>query len=134
MDLLKNDQIVKALSATTIAFLLDKYYYEVKNTQGSLMYATGVGLSMFIGNYLATQTPEMYDLGQLTENKSIDFRIMEVAYASLSSYILNDKVIQNKFYSKPGEAILQIALYDIASEYITDYIMGNNISYLDNTN
>ena len=132
MDLLKNDQIVKALSATTIAFLLDKYYYEVKNTQGSLMYAGGVGLSMFIGNYLAQQTPEMYDLGQLTENKSVDFRIMEVAYASLSSYILNDKVIQNKFYSKPGEAILQIALYDIASEYISDYILGNNISYLDN--
>ena len=134
MDLLKNDQIVKALSATTIAFLLDKYYYEVKNTQGSLMYAGGVGLSMFIGNYLAQQTPEMYDLGQLTENKSVDFRIMEVAYASLSSYILNDKVIQNKFYSKPGEAILQIAMYDFISEYISDYILGNNISYLDNSN
>ena len=134
MDLLKNELIVKSLSVTALAFILDKYYLNVENTTGSLMYASSIGLSMYIGNYLATQTPEMYDLGQLTENKTVDFRIMEVAYASISSYILNDKIVKNKFYSQPALAVAQVAIYDIAGEYIKDYIMGNNIAYLDNTN
>ena len=134
MDLLKQDTVIKALSVTAVAFLIDKYYLGIDDIQSSLMFSGAVGASMFIGNYLSSISPEMYDLGMISENKSVDFRLMEVTYSSLANFIINNKILKNGFYQNPGVATAQLLVYDVLGEYLKDYVQGNNISYLDNTN
>ena len=134
-SLLSNESVVKASIVASTAIALDKFYFKSTSLKNSLILGACVGGSSFIVSSLVKKNliPDLTNGSMdtsLYSVKTIEGRVLELALAPSSAYVINTMVLKNM---KPI-SVIEIGILFIGSsgiaEYASDYLFNRNLSYL----
>jgi len=135
MSLLSDPITLKPIIAFALSISIDRYYYGVNNIKSSMLFAGAVSGSFLISSLITPGLPNLFpNLGSFADGSDVQERILDVSISEIACYIINDKILRNNFYQTDDTymRIANIILIDVASEYITDYLSGQRLSYLTN--
>ena len=133
MSLLSDKSIFKSLIAGSIAAGIDIVVYKnTTNYKGTLLLASTVSASSFIASK-ASNLPDIITSKldtQYTDSATIQQRLLELTLSSSSSFILNKYVFKNLRNLPLYEYAFIFGTSSFLSEYITDYVFQDKLSYL----
>ena len=134
MSLLSDKSIFKSLVAGCVAASIDIVVYKnTTNYKGTLLLASTVSASSFIASKAASSIPDFtgtkFDT-QYTDSATIQQRLLELTLASSASFILNKYVFKNLRNLPVYEYAFIFGSSSFLSEYITDYVFQDKLSYL----
>ena len=134
MSLLSDKSIFKSIIAGTIAAGIDVVVYKnTNNYKGTLLLASTVSASSFIASKAASSIPDItgtkFDTSY-TDSATIQQRLLELTLSSSSSFILNKYVFKNLRNLPVYEYAFIFGTSSFLSEYITDYVFQDKLSYL----
>ena len=131
---MSSNQLVKTGIAVGIAALLDKYVMGVDDLQRNLIFGSVSAGSLFAGTFASQLVAPAVSISggnSLFQNKTIAERAVELSVGSAVGYAVNRYALNNDY--NPSEMTKRIgclALTDLTSEYISDYIFGQPLDYL----
>ena len=134
MSLLSDKYIFKSLMAGSVAASIDVLVYKnTTNYKGTLLLASTVAASSFISSKASGMLPDVtgnkFDT-QYTDSATIQQRLLELTLASSASFILNKYVFKNLRNLPVYEYAFIFGSSSFLSEYITDYVFQDKLSYL----
>ena len=126
--MLNSPTFIKGVSSVVIASIADKYVLNVQNSMDNVKFGAAVGAGIAIGNMIGSQVPSVIQDTEYYNGKTIAQRSFEVIFGTAASYALiyatNNQY--GDFYSRVGVVVAT----DFVSEYITDFFIGNQLSFL----
>ena len=134
MSLISDKSIFKSIIAGSIAAGIDVVVYKnTTNYKGTLLLASTVSASSFIASKASGMMPDVtgtkFDT-QYTDSATIQQRLLELTLSSSSSFILNKYVFKNLRNLPLYEYAFIFGTSSFLSEYITDYVFQDKLSYL----
>ena len=130
---LSDKSIFKALISSSVAAAIDILIYKNNNTKGTMILAGTVGASSYISskasNFLPDVTGTTFD-NQYMDSKTVEQRILELSLSSGGSFVISKYVLKNM---RDLPLIQYVGIFggaSFASEYITDYVFSQPLSYL----
>ena len=134
MSLLSDKSIFKSLVAGCVAASIDIVVYKnTTNYKGTLLLASTVSASCFIASKASGMMPDVITSKldtQYTDSATIQQRLLELTLSSSSSFILNKYVFKNLRNLPIYEYAFIFGTSSFLSEYITDYVFQDKLSYL----
>ena len=126
--MLNSPTFIKGVSSVVIASIADKYVLGIDNSMENVKFGAAVGAGIAIGNMIGSQVPSVIQDTEYYNGKTIAQRSFEVIFGTAASYALiyatNNQY--GDFYSRVGVVVAT----DFVSEYITDFFIGNQLSFL----
>ena len=137
MNILSKEKNFKALLCGIIGTSIDKFIYKSPYIKNTLILGTCIAGS----NYVASTMQEMNMIPTISaiesynsENinmKTIEQRLLELSLGIGSAYVVNTTILKNMRPNLPVQDILYIfGGSSVLSEYITDYMFNQKLSYL----
>ena len=129
--MLNSPTFIKGVSSVVIASLADRFVLNVDNSMENVKFGAAVGAGIAIGNMIGSQVPSVIQDTEYYNGKTIAQRSFEIICGTASSYALmyaskSNSLNYGDFYSRVGVVVAT----DFVSEYITDYYIGNQLSFL----
>jgi hypothetical protein len=131
-SMMSNPLYVKPLSCGLVAAALDKYALGQPDLKKSLYFGGSVAVGEAVATLSAPLVPNLIplDLGNAIDGKTVSGRVMEVSLATGASWGINKYLLKNEISREDWTRRLAvIAAASFAGEYISDYLVGNPLSY-----
>ena len=129
-----NASYVKPAAAAGVAFLIDKYVLNNQDTQSSLYFAGASGAGILAADLLSPYLPDISKTVSTTafyNANTVEKRLLEIGMSAAVGYGVNHFLLKNTGYNEDTtKRIAAIAVADFISEYITDYMTAQPLSYL----
>ena len=130
---LNNPLVIKGISAFGYSFLIDKFVFQNEDMKQNLTFSAAVAAGVLVGQTLSktiVTSGLLPDQEGLYNGKLLSQRIIELTSGVASGYLINSYVFNNEYdRSSWMKKVGAILLVDVASEYTTDYVLGNNLGY-----
>ena len=128
---LSDKSIFKALVAAGVAASIDIVIYKNNNYKATALLASTVGASSYVSSKLILPdvTGTQFDTSFM-ESSTLQQRILELTLSSGSSFILSKYVLKNMRELPMMQYIGIFGGSSLISEYISDYIFKEPLSYL----
>ena len=133
MSLFSDQTTLKPMVSFALSVAVDRYYYGVRDMPSSLMFAGAVSGSFLLSSLITPGLPNIFpNLGSFADGGDVQTRLLDVGVSEIACYVLNDKILRNAFYQSDDKwmRVANILMIDVASEYISDYLLGQPLSYL----
>jgi hypothetical protein len=134
MEFLQNNPLIlKSVSAIGIAALADHYVLKVEDWTSNLMFGGAAAVGLAIGGYATSLLPfpdNLPSMDNLYSTKTVLQRVSEISLGAGVSWGIHTYVFKNNY--SPSQYMNQIAVLavvDIGSEYMKDYITGQTLNY-----
>jgi hypothetical protein len=129
--MLNSPTFIKGVSSVVIASIADKFVLGIDNNMENVKFGAAVGAGIAIGNMIGSQVPSVIQDTEYYNGKTIAQRSFEVIFGTAGSYALmyaskSNSLNYGDFYTRFGVVVAT----DFVSEYITDYYIGNQLSFL----
>jgi hypothetical protein len=127
--LMQSPAFIKGVSSVVIATALDKYFLGVGDLQSNLMFGASVGAGITVGSMIGEQFPSAIADTTYYNGKTIAQRSFELIFGAGTAYgvfTASGRDVYGDVYKRIGVVVAT----DFISEYVTDYIVGNQLSYL----
>ena len=129
-----NASYVKPAAAAGVAFLLDQYVLKNQDQQSSMYFAGASGAGILAAGLLSPYLPDLSKTVTTTafyNANTVEQRILEIGLSAGVGYAVNTYVLKNSSYNEDTtKRLMVIAAADFISEYITDYVTAQPLSYL----
>ena len=128
---LSDKSIFKALVAGGVAASIDIVIYRNNNYKATALLASTVGASSYISSkiILPDVTGTQFDTSFM-ESSTLQQRILELTISSSSSFVLSKYVFKNMRELPMMQYIGIFGGSSVISEYISDYVFKEALSYL----
>ena len=128
---LADKSIVKALVAGGVAASIDIVIYKNNNYKATALLASTVGASSYVSSKLILPdvTGTQFD-NSFLESSTLQQRLLELTLSSGSSFILSKYVLKNMRELPMMQYIGIFGGSSLISEYISDYVFKEALSYL----
>ena len=130
---MSSDYMIKPLSTAAIAVAIDQFYFNESDLNKSIIYGASAGIGAFLGMAIGSYIPDMSaELPTFLGNgKGLIQRVSEVGFGVGASYGINKFVLKNISYRENmTNKVIAFAVADIGGEYITDFMAGRPLSFL----
>ena len=127
--MLNSPAFIKGVSSVVIASLADKFVLGIQDNMDNAKFGASVGAGIVIGSMIGSQFPSAFEDTEYYNGKTIAQRSFEVIFGTGASYALIYASGSNNygdFYKRVGVVVAT----DFISEYVCDYFIGNQLSYL----
>ena len=126
--MITNATFIKGASSAIIAGVLDRTVLGINNMTNNAYFGASVGAGILVGNMIGSTVPSIMQDTAYYNGKTIAQRSFEVIGGTGLSYALIQMTTPNygDFYKRTRVVVAT----DYISEYITDYLIGNQLSYL----
>jgi len=123
-----NATFIKGASSVIIAGVLDRTVLGITDMTSNAYFGASVGAGILVGNMIGSTVPSIMQDTAYYNGKTIAQRSFEVIGGTGASYALIKMTTPNygDFYKRIGVVVAT----DFISEYLTDYLIGNQLSYL----
>ena len=128
---LSDKSIFKALVAAGVAASIDIVIYKNNNYKATALLASTVGASSYVSSKLILPdvSGSQFDTSFM-ESSTLQQRILELTLSSGSSFILSKYVLKNMRELPMMQYIGIFGGSSVVSEYISDYVFKEALSYL----
>ena len=128
---LSDKSIFKALVAAGVAASIDIVIYKNNNYKATALLASTVGASSYVSSKLILPdvSGSQFDTSFM-ESSTLQQRILELTLSSGSSFVLSKYVLKNMRELPMMQYIGIFGGSSVVSEYISDYIFKEPLSYL----
>ena len=128
---LADKSIFKALVAGGVAASIDIIIYKNNNYKATMLLASTVGASSYVSSKLILPdvTGTQFD-NSFMESSTLQQRILELTLSSGSSFVLSKYVLKNMRELPMMQYIGIFGGSSLISEYVSDYIFKEPLSYL----
>ena len=129
--MIKGNPIFKALVAAGVAASIDIVIYKNNNYKATALLASTVGASSFVSSKLILPdfSGTQFD-NSIIESSTLQQRILELTLSSGSSFVLSKYVLKNMRELPMMQYIGIFGGSSVVSEYVSDYIFKEALSYL----
>ena len=136
-NILSDQKNFKAVVAFGVSASIDKFVYRSPNIKNTLILASIAGVSNYVASTVqennlipSLQIIEAYN-SETINIKTIEQRIIEISLSGLGAYTVNNQILKNM---RPNlniqDCVMLFFIPSIVSEYVTDYVFGQKLSYL----
>ena len=128
---LSDKSIFKSLVAAGVAASIDIVIYKNNNYKATALLASTVGASSYVSSKLLLPdiTGTQFDTNFM-ESSTLQQRILELTLSSGSSFVLSKYVLKNMRELPMMQYIGIFGGSSLISEYVSDYIFKEPLSYL----
>jgi len=124
------NDFVKPVVGGAVAAALDNLYLKNTNVKSNIYFGATVGTALYFSKIVNPLMPVIIPAATLSNGKTLEDRVVEIASASVGSYTVNKYILKNDFrpsdmYQKLGV----IVVADFVGEYASDYFNGQALSY-----
>ena len=132
MSYFSDPKIMKTLIATGVAFSIDKFVFMQPDSKKSLVMAVSTSSGILAAAMLSPYLPDLSSMSSsLYNGNTIENRVLSIALGTGIGYGVHTFIIKNE----GGQVnvlnkIMLIAATDFISEYATDYLTTQPLSYL----
>ena len=128
---LSDKSIFKALVAAGVAASIDIVIYKNNNYKATALLASTVGASSYVSSKLILPdvSGSQFDTSFM-ESSTLQQRILELTLSSGSSFVLSKYVLKNMRELPMMQYIGIFGGSSVVSEYISDYVFKEALSYL----
>ena len=124
---------MRPLLVGSVAALLDHYYIDEPSLTRNAMFGASVAAGVYAAELVTPLL--MPNLPSLNENlyngKTMATRGTEVSLSAVSGYSLNKYVLNNdKFNDEFYKRLAVIAVSDVVGTYLTEYLSGQPLSFI----
>ena len=123
------------MTSALIGMAIDKFIYQSPNHKNTLILGACVGGSNFVAGTLQ-ENGFIPDIGSsynsdIINIKTVQQRIIEISLSAGSAYAVNALILKNMRPNLPIQDIILIfGGSSLISEYLTDYMFAQKLSYL----
>ena len=137
MSILSNEKNFKAIVAFGVSASIDKFVYRSPNIKNTLILASVSGAANYVASTVQENNlfptiliAETYNSDNINI-KTIEQRLLEISLSSVSAYTINNQILKNMRANLTIQDCLMLFVApSIISEYVTDYVFGQKLSYL----
>ena len=128
---LSDKSIFKSLVAAGVAASIDIVIYKNNNYKATALLASTVGASSYVSSKLILPdvTGTQFD-NSFMESSTLQQRILELTLSSSASFVLSKYVLKNMRELPMMQYIGIFGGSSVISEYISDYVFKEALSYL----
>ena len=129
-----SDYIVKPGATFAVAVAIDQFFFNESDLTKSLTFGASAGAGAYLGMMIGSSLPDLSSTLPtfLGNGKGLMQRAAEIATGTGASYVINKYVMKNSSYKENiMNKIGAIVVADLAGEYISDYIAGRPLSFLE---
>ena len=129
-----SDYIVKPGATAGIAILIDQFFFNESDLTKSLTFGASAGAGAYLGMMIGSSLPDLSTTLPtfLGNGKGLMQRAVEIGSGTGASYVINKYVMKNSSYKENiMNKIGAIIVADLAGEYISDYIAGRPLSFIE---
>ena len=126
----------KPVVAGAIAGALDHYVLQNSDIKSNAVFGASVGAGTFLADTFAGSLgssvgSNLFGDSTLYNGSTLTQRVIEIAGGSVGSYVANRFLLKNDYvYSQVYQKIGVVAVSQIASIYLIEYMGGRTLSYL----
>jgi hypothetical protein len=127
--MLQSPFLIKAVSSAVIAGTFDRFVLGIDDTKQNAIFGGSVAAGIVVGSMIGYQVPSIISDTTYYNGKTIAQRSFEVIFGvgtSYALYVSTNEVHYDDLYKRVGVVVAT----DFIAEYITDYFIGNPLSYL----
>ncbi len=126
--------LYKGASAVAITFALSKYWLGEQDLYNNLEISWGSVAGLIVGNYVGSYAWTIIGSSQIdgVNESTILERVIEIGAGTGAGYLVNRFVLGNSDWnaSSVSRKLPVLALSDIGSEYVAEYLTSQPLSYL----
>ena len=123
---------VKIISTAASAYAINSFIMGETNNNKNMYLGLAAGIGAGVGSTVASFLPDMSTGTVLGNGKALMSRVSEIGVGVASSYAINNYVIRNVGYNENFvNKLIVLTAADVAGEYISDYVNGRALSFLE---